>query len=124
MAVILAIAALGWWILIQQVVRGKPVGNNPMSDWGVVVIGLLMGVGFPLLLFWMHLETSVEGDRIILRMKPVSTRVIGADLIARFFARNCRTVGEYGGWGLRGFRSSRAYSMSGSQGVQLTLVDG
>jgi hypothetical protein len=31
---------------------------------------------------------------------------------------------EYGGWGVRGFGSNRAYNMRGDQGVQLDLVDG
>ena len=33
-------------------------------------------------------------------------------------------IREYGGWGIRGFRSKRAYNVTGDRGVELTLVDG
>jgi hypothetical protein len=123
-AIILALAAVGWGSLIQQVVRGKPVGDNPLSDWGVVVLWLLIGVGLPLVFFWAHLETTVEDRKLILRMKPVTAREIYAGQIARFYARTYKPLREYGGWGIKGFCSNRAYNMSGNQGVQLELVDG
>ena len=123
-AIILGVGALGWGSLIQQVVRDKPVGDNPMSDWGVVVLWLLTGVGLPVFFFWMHMDTSVEPGRILIRMRPISSREILADQIVRFSARTYRPVREFGGWGLRGFGSNRAYNISGDQGVQLQLVDG
>jgi hypothetical protein len=47
-ALVAAMALLAWATLVQQIVRGKPVGTNPMSDWGVIVVWFLMGVGLPL----------------------------------------------------------------------------
>jgi hypothetical protein len=123
-ALILGIAALAWGILIQQVVRGKAVGNNPISDWGVVVLWLLAGIGLPAFLFGLRLETRVETDKIMVRLRPLTTREIRSDQIARFYARSYKPLREYGGWGVRGFGSNRAYNMRGDQGVQLDLVDG
>jgi hypothetical protein len=123
-ALILGIAALAWGILIQQVVRGKAVGNNPISDWGVVVLWLLAGIGLPAFFFGLRLETRVETDKIMVRLRPLTTREIRSDQIARFYARSYKPLREYGGWGVRGFGSNRAYNMRGDQGVQLDLVDG
>jgi hypothetical protein len=123
-ALILGIAALAWGILIQQVGRGKAVGNNPISDWGIVVLWLLAGIGLPAFLFGLRLETRVESDKITIRLRPFTTREIQSGQIARFYARSYKPLREYGGWGVRGFGANRAYNMSGDQGMQLELVDG
>ena len=39
-------------------------------------------------------------------------------------ARTYSPLREYGGWGLRGWGTSRAYNVSGNRGVELTLQDG
>jgi hypothetical protein len=124
LAIIAAMAAVGWWSLIQQVLRGKPVGNNPINDWGVVVLWLLTGIGAPLLLLWMHLETVVEPGGISVGLLPFTRRKIAAEEIDRFYARTYKPLREYGGWGLRGRGNNRAYNMSGDQGLQLELTNG
>ncbi len=122
------IAAVGWAIFVQQIVRGRPVGNNPMSDWGVWVLTALLGVGVPLFFLWFRLETTVYSDRVEIRMLPFSYRVIRAAEITHAAARTYRPLREFGGWGLRwgfsGFGANRAYTISGNEGVQLVLRDG
>lgn len=44
--------------------------------------------------------------------------------IAHFEARTYSPLREYGGWGIRGFGSNRAYNVSGNHGVELVLKDG
>ncbi len=66
--IIVLIAAVGWGIFVQQIVRGRPVGNNPMSDWGVWVLTALLGVGVPLFFLWFRLETTVYPDRVEIRI--------------------------------------------------------
>ena len=42
-------AVLSWWPFIQQIIGGKPVGQNPAPDWLVWVIWLFIGLGLPFL---------------------------------------------------------------------------
>lgn len=123
-ATIGGIALLGWWTLIQQIVRDQPVGNNPMSDWGVIVLWALTGIALPLFIWWMHLETVVTEDTLRVTMLPFTKRTFPPETIASFGARSYSPLREYGGWGLRGFGGNRAYTMSGNEGVQLVLTNG
>ncbi|MBX3069247.1 MAG: PH domain-containing protein [Thermomicrobiales bacterium] len=118
------IALLNWATFVQQILRGKPVGENPMSDWGVWVLALLLGLGLPALILWMHVETTVEPDRLIVAVVPFTRRVIQPADIARFRVRESKPIREFGGWGIRGLGGSRAYLMSGNTGVQIDLNDG
>lgn len=111
-------------IFVQQIVRGRPVGENPMSDWGVVVLVILFGIGLPALILWMHVETTVRTDGISVSVVPFTRRFIRPEEISHFADRTVRPLRDYGGWGIRGFGGNRAYLMRGDTGVQLDLVSG
>jgi hypothetical protein len=117
-------AVVGWGMFVQQIVRGKPFGDDPAPDWAVVLLTATLGVGLPALLLWMRMETDVYPDRVEIRVAPFTHRTITAGQIAGAAARTYRPLREYGGWGIRGFRSNRAYNVSGNQGVQLVLTNG
>ena len=36
---LLGIAALSWWGFYEQIVRGRPWGNNPGPDWVMWLMG-------------------------------------------------------------------------------------
>lgn len=122
------IALLGWGLFVQQIVRGKPVGSDPMPDWGIWLLTALLGVMLPVFFFWFRMETTVYPDRIEIRMPPFVRRELPASTIAGAEARTYRPVREYGGWGVRwslhGLNANRAYNVSGDQGVQLVLTNG
>jgi hypothetical protein len=122
--VIALIALLGWGIFIQQIVRGKPVGDDPLPDWGAVVVAGLLGVVLPAFFLWFRMETTVNVDRVEIRMRPISHRVFRPSEIAGASARTYRPLREFGGWGIRGWGANRAYNVSGDQGVQLVLTNG
>lgn len=123
-AIIGAIVVGAWLAFIQQIVRGKPFGNDPAPDWAVVMMTALLGVGLPAATSWLQMETEVYPDRVEIHMKPLSNRVIPSGEIAGVAARTYRPIREYGGWGIRGIGSNRAYNTSGDQGVQLVLTNG
>jgi len=122
--VIVALAALGWGIFIQQIVRGKPIGDDPMPDSGAIVVWALLGLALPLFFLWLKMETTVYADRVEVRMKPFSHRVFRKRAISAYSAGEYRPLREFGGWGIRGWGANRAYSISGNQGVRLQLRDG
>lgn len=124
LALIGFIALLNCAIFVQQIIRNKPVGNNPMSDWGVVVLTVLLGLGLPALILWLHMETVVYADRLVVSVIPFSRRVIEPADIAHVAVRTVRPIREFGGWGVRGWGGNRAYLMEGNSGVSLNLING
>lgn len=123
--VIVALAAIGWGVFIQQIVRGNPIGgSDPMPDSAAIIVGILLGVALPLFFLWFKMETTVYADRVEVRMKPFSHRVFRKGAISAYSAGEYRPVREFGGWGIRGWGANRAYSISGNQGVRLQLRDG
>lgn len=122
--VIVLIALVGWAMFGQQIVRGKPFGDDPMPDWGVWLVAALLGIVLPAFFLWFKLETTVFPDRVEIRMAPFTHRVIRSSEIAAAAARTYRPLREYGGWGIRGWGGNKAYNISGDQGVQLVLTNG
>jgi len=122
---VLAIAALGWWSFIQQVLFGRPFGNNPAPDWGVWLLWLVIGLGLPLLFRRLKLVLEVTRGEVVVRFSPLSVRVIPFAEIGGLEVREYNAVMEYGGWGIKGWsRRKMAYNVSGNRGVELTLCDG
>ena len=124
MLLVLGIAAINWWGFFQQIILGKPWGSNPASDFWMWVIWLIFGVGFPLGFYWMHLLVVVREDNIHINFFPLTKRNIRIGEIKSVNARSYRPLGEYGGWGIRGFSGRRAYSIKGKQGVEVELHTG
>ena len=75
-ALIVGPAALAWWLFIQQIIRGKPVGQNPAPDWVVWLIWLFIGIGLPLLFGRVALVLEVTAEQVLIRYRPFSRRAI------------------------------------------------
>lgn len=123
-ALVAVLAGMMWGMFAQQIVRGRPVGNHPMSDPALVVLTVLMGGALPIFIWRLTMETSVFDDRVEVRMQPLSRRTLPAAQIAGAQARTYQPLREFGGRGIRGWSSNRAYNVSGDQGVQLVLTNG
>jgi len=122
---VVGLAALGWWSLVQQILLGRPFGDNPAPDWGVWLLWLALGVGLPLFCARLELVLEVTTQEVLIWYRPLSRRVIALDEIERLEVRTYSPIGEYGGWGIKGWsRKKIAYNISGHRGVDLTLRDG
>ena len=121
---ILAVAALQWWGWFQQIVLGQPFGDNPGPDWMVWLFWALFGIGLPVLFLYLRLVIEVNDEGVWLRYIPLTTRLIKFAEIERCEAVAYQPLRQYGGWGIRGLGSNRAYNVSGSQGVRLHLRNG
>ena len=124
MALVLGLSGLQWWMAWQQLVRGVPVGNNPGSNLMVFTFWLIFGIGFPLFFWFLRLEVEVYPDAVTIRYVPLTRRVIPKVEIARVEPRHYSPLGEFGGWGIRGWGGRIAYNVRGKEGVELTLTDG
>jgi hypothetical protein len=99
------------------------------------VIGILLSVilvsfsfGF-ILLFWrMKLITSIKKDGININFTPFTNFIIPFNKIKEYHIRQYRPIIEYGGWGIRvklkGLRYGKAYTVSGTTGLQISLYNG
>jgi hypothetical protein len=123
--ILLAPAALVAIGVFQQVVLGKPFGNKPSDDAGLLLVfglTLFMIISF----FSLRLETIIREDGIYVKFFPfhLSFRHYGWDQIQKSYVRKYNPILEYGGWGLRGLGKNRALNVSGNQGLQLNLGEG
>lgn len=111
----------------QQVICGKPFGDHPMSDNGLL-IGLGITLAATYFLINIRLETKVKEDGIYIRFFPIhlAYKKYTWERIDKIFVRAYKPIPEYGGWGIRYgiFGSGMAYNIKGNKGIQLILTDG
>jgi Family of unknown function (DUF6141) len=119
------VAALAWWAFVRQVVQGHEFGNDSSPDWAAWLLLLFIGIGLPGLFLYLRLVLEVTPEQIVIRFRPLHTRVIPLSEVREFEVRHYSAVKEYGGWGIKGWsRAKVAYNVSGNEGVELTLQDG
>ena len=111
--------------LVQQLVFGKPFGDKPIPDIGLVFV-LLLTVSFTLWFRSLRLETQIREDGVYVRFYPFhrKTMFIPRSEIAEAYVRHYKPLREYGGWGLRGLDNNQALNVSGSQGIQIVTKKG
>ena len=130
-----------WWILLiflivngfflygifRQVIGGQPLGDNPMSNTGLIVatgISLLLTYLF----FGIRLETKIKNDGIHVRLFPFHRKFKHYPWsdVKKSFVRQYSPLSEYGGWGLRTGLAGKgtAYNVSGNRGLQLEFNNG
>jgi len=117
------------WAMVEQLVQGHPVGNQPMPDLMLMIMGplfILLMTGLLWLMGVARLVTEVRPDGIYIRFYPFHRGFHGFlwEEIGSFEARTYRPILEYGGWGIRFGSGGKAYNVSGNQGLQLALEGG
>ena len=117
---------LGWWAFVQQILLGRPWGDDPGPDWGVWGMWVVLGVLLPVFILRVRLVVTVDDKDVVIRFAPVWTRRVARADIASCEVRDVRPVLQYGGWGIRygGRARGWAYTIRGSEGVFLELRDG
>lgn len=122
---ILLAAGVVWTAFIQQIILGKPFGDNPSSDTEMWIVWLIIGIGLPLFLYVANLTVEVRKDGIYLHFFPLYSRRIPMEVLKTYQVRTYSPIWEYGGWGIRySLGKGWAFNVSGNQGVQLELYQG
>ena len=118
---LIAMAIFPLYGIIQQVILGNPVGENPGSNTMWIVIGISMLL--PLLLFYiMKLHTTIDSEGIKMRFAPFTSKEIPWSAIS---STEVLDYGFVGGWGIRiGSKYGTVYNISGSKGVWIKLNNG
>lgn len=114
------------YAMVQQYIFKVPFGTNPASDTVLAILGVVFGLGFPLLFLYLKLVVEVRHDGIYLRYYPLHFRFqrFRYSELKSYRARSYRAIREYGGWGIKYGKSGKAYNVKGDRGVQLVFTDG
>lgn len=113
----------------RQIFNGHPVGNHPMSDQGLIISFVLVILLFCVIAFLFacaRLHTVIDKYGVAFRFFPfhLNFRRISWDSMESFHTVKYHPVRDYGGWGIRGNKTSKAYTISGDQGLQIHLKTG
>lgn len=117
-------AVAGISMAIIQIGTGRPVGNHPMSNAGLLVVVGIISLLFPAFFMLLRLEVQTEFDGVRVLYRPLVNRLIRYEEIASAQAVTYNPLLEYGGWGIRGFGKKIAYNARGNRGVLVTLKNG
>jgi hypothetical protein len=117
------------YAIYEQIGQGRPVGDRPLGDTALVVVGglyMLLGAALMWLFFKGVMTTEVRPTGLYVRLFPfhVSAKKIELLGLVRCEARSYNPIREYGGWGIKAGRGKRAYNVSGNRGVELEFDDG
>ncbi|MCY4780311.1 DUF6141 family protein [Sphingobacterium sp. UT-1RO-CII-1] len=110
-----------------QLILGKPFGDKPASDVGLLFATVLL-LGITLLFALFRLQTIIKEDGVYVRFYPfhIKMRYFPWSELEKVYVRKYKPITEYGGWGLRigGVKNGTAYNMSGNKGLQLVFKRG
>ena len=118
------------WAIFQQVIQGPTFGDNPLSDFMLIIFGLIFGMGFglgiPFFMYITGLDTELREHGIYIRFHPFHRKwvVFPFERIQNAISISYSPLKDYGGWGIRYGRNGKAYNVSGNNGVLLVLDDG
>lgn len=118
---LISIAAIPIWGACQQLIVGRPFGDKPMSDVGLIVLSAV--VLFLPYFFWkIKLETTIDDAGIEMKFFPFANRKVTWGEVKSAEVLN---YGFVGGWGLRfSSKYGTIYNVRGSKGLALTLQNG
>lgn len=122
---LLAINAFFMYGTYRQVIGGQQFGDNPMSNSGLLLYtGIFMLL--TVLMYFFQLITHFTKEGIYLKYFPFQQKYKAFKWqdIAKAEVRTYQPLREYWGWGIRYGSKGMAYTLSGNQGLQLTLKDG
>ena len=125
-AIVLGVAGLAIYGLVEQLILEGPFGSHPAPDVLVLIIGIVFGLGLPILFYRASLTMEVTREDIQYRFFPfhVSTQKIPLAGVKTCEVVTYSPLRDYGGWGIRSGSKGKAYNVSGNRGVQLELSNG
>ena len=125
-----------WWLLmfilaLIVIFVGTAYYSTRDAEEGTAVlasaISLAIVIPITLALLYLRLETRIDNEGISTSFEPLTftRKHFSWTEIRECYVREYNPVGEYGGWGLRGFgRSWKAYNIYGNKGIQIITAKG
>ncbi|HLO44918.1 MAG TPA: hypothetical protein VK175_11350 [Leadbetterella sp.] len=117
---LLLLVSYAFYGISKQLLTGVTFGEHPLSNLGVMGLGLLLLV--VLALFWyMRLETIITENGVYVQLFPfhLRKRYIAWERVQQCYVRQYKPLREFGGWGIRYGFAGKAYNVAGNEGLQL-----
>lgn len=122
---IMPVAILIWIAFIRQIIMKIPFGQRPTPNWMLILLFIVFGLTAPFIPVFGKMTTSVDPGGLHVRIAPLmSEKTYTLDEIAEFENETFDAYKDYGGYGIRLWRSEKAYLVSGNTGVKITLTNG
>lgn len=124
-----AIVVFSVYAIIEQLILHRPVGNKPMSDTALSILGpamiILASAGIALMCV-AKLIIEVRHEGLWVRFVPIHLhpKRIALDQVTSVTPVTYRPILQYGGWGIRWACKGKAYNARGNRGVRLDYVNG
>lgn len=114
-----------WIGIYQQLAQGVPYGDKPMSDIGLVILTLFL-LSFLVFAYTSNLKTKITTNGIYFKLFPFHQKYRFYDWkeIQKAEVVKYSPIGEYGGWGIRGFGNNKAFNVKGNMGLRILFKDG
>lgn len=111
--------------IYTQIINKEPFGTKPMSDNGLILVTILM-ILLLLLFFSFNLKTEITKDKIYFQFFPfhIKGRSYLISDIQKMKVEKYSPIGEYGGWGIRGWGDNKAFNVKGNKGLRIFFKDG
>ena len=119
--ILIGVFAVTAFIFFKQIVQGIPVGNNPMSDGGVIAssiafLGIIGG------LFLIRLTTEIDHTKIKMKFFPFFKKTV---MWSEIKTAKVLNYGFVGGWGIRFTKKfGIVYNIRGNKGLAIELHNG
>lgn len=111
-------------VLIWQVVLGRPLGKNPVSNGNVIFWTIFLWLIY-FRLITVRLVTELRSRELVVRMRGLwRSRRIPLSQIQSVDLIDHNPASDYGGYGVRSMRDGKAYIASGGLGVRIILTTG
>ncbi|WJE15085.1 DUF6141 family protein [Halobacillus sp. ACCC02827] len=121
------VTGIFWYAFIQQILLGVPLGDQPMTDSGLILAWVVFGILLPLFSLKVNMTTQVRDDGVYVKLFPFHLRYrkfLHAD-IEKVSSIRVRSLVRFGGWGIRvNFSGEKLYNTGGREGVELILKSG
>ena len=121
-----------WWLWAILVITliittipffkiGGGFNTNKWNFLGFVPVLLII-----VMFLVIKLETRIDRNGITTEFTPfrIFKRHYNWSEINKCYVRKYSAISEYGGWGIRGFGTAKAYNVSGNKGIQIVTKNG
>ena len=111
------------YICLQQILFNQSLTDNTIADIFVVVIIFIIGIGIPVFVQIVRLETKIQNKKLTVKFWPFHLKPIIFPIVDMKNAEaiTYNPIKDYGGWGIRYGIKGKAYNLNGNKGVLLTF---
>jgi hypothetical protein len=118
-------ALFGWFLIIWDLVLGRPLGALDLPPWLAAAIALPLAVLLPIAYFRLRMVTEVYSDRVVVNNGMTGRVVLPLADVAAVEVRTDDIRGDYNVRNVGAVRNTRvAYTVTSDDGAQLQLADG